>query len=59
MAVRAMGLQDETEKEHSIDVSRYDLPVSWNAAGYVKVALLRGLLMPIIFPRTAMPAGPG
>jgi|CZCB01.1.fsa_nt_gi hypothetical protein len=44
MAVRAMGLQDETEKEHSIDVSRYDLPVSWNAAGYVKVALLRGII---------------
>ncbi|NLP37425.1 MAG: S-layer homology domain-containing protein [Firmicutes bacterium] len=45
MAVRAMGLQSETERtDLNIDVSHYNLPTSWNAAGYVKVALTKGII---------------
>lgn len=45
MAVRAMGLQSETERSDiNLDVSHYALPTSWNAAGYVKVALAKGII---------------
>lgn len=45
MAIRAMGLKDEAERLQADHLNRtYNLPTSWNAAGYVSLALDRGLI---------------
>jgi hypothetical protein len=46
MAVRAMGLEKETDNTNNyVDTSKYDLPTTWNAKGYVSVAIKEGLII--------------
>lgn len=45
MAIRAMGLKDQADNLRADHLnSAYNLPTSWNAAGYVSLALDKGLI---------------
>ncbi|WP_245669661.1 S-layer homology domain-containing protein [Desulfuribacillus alkaliarsenatis] len=45
MAVRAMGLENETHNTNQFaDTSNYDLPTTWNARGFVSVAIKHSLI---------------
>ena len=45
MAVRAMGLEKETDNTSNyVDTSAYNLPTTWNAKGFVSVALKHNLI---------------
>ncbi len=45
MAVRAMGLEKAADNTNNqLDTSKYDLPTSWNAKGFVSVAIKEKLV---------------
>lgn len=46
MAIRAMGLEREANNigASNVNTSIFDLPTTWNAAGYVSVAIEKGLI---------------
>lgn len=50
MAIRAMGLEQETDNTNNfVDTSSFNLPTSWNAKGFVSVAIKNKLVDELTF----------